>query len=96
MTDRQTLRGLQLPLYQCHKVVGALKIKQIDYAPDGTGTLTPMEDFPPVPLDRDFLRRHNPQPGGYFVMYDDGYQSFSPALAFEAGYTRVPEGQEGT
>jgi hypothetical protein len=30
-----------------------------------------------------------PQPGGYFVVYKDGYKSFSPAKAFEEGYTRI-------
>ena len=25
--------------------------------------------------------------GGYYVVYEDGYKSFSPAGAFESGYT---------
>jgi hypothetical protein len=33
--------------------------------------------------------KHDPQVGGYFVQYDDGYISFSPAKAFEEGYTRL-------
>jgi hypothetical protein len=37
----------------------------------------------------DYLHKHNPQVGGYFVQYDDGYKSFSPARAFEEGYTRL-------
>jgi hypothetical protein len=27
--------------------------------------------------------------GGYYVRYEDGYESWSPAKAFEEGYTRV-------
>ena len=27
--------------------------------------------------------------GGYLVVYDDGYVSWSPAKAFEEGYTRI-------
>ena len=27
--------------------------------------------------------------GGYYVVYEDGYKSFSPAEAFESGYKRV-------
>jgi hypothetical protein len=27
--------------------------------------------------------------GGYFVVYDDGYTSYSPAAAFESGYSRI-------
>jgi hypothetical protein len=33
-----------------------------------------------------FIQKHNPQPGGYFVVYADGYESFSPANAFEEEY----------
>ena len=29
--------------------------------------------------------------GGYYVRYEDGYESWSPAKAFEEGYTRIPE-----
>jgi hypothetical protein len=36
-----------------------------------------------------FIQKHNPQPGGYFVVYADGYQSYSPAKAFEEGYKLV-------
>lgn len=27
--------------------------------------------------------------GGYYVLYADGYESWSPAKAFEDGYTRI-------
>lgn len=27
--------------------------------------------------------------GGYYVLYKDGYESWSPADAFEEGYTRI-------
>jgi hypothetical protein len=37
----------------------------------------------------DWYRKHKPESGGYFVVYDDGYESYSPAKAFEDGYTRV-------
>lgn len=47
----------------------------------------------------EFVRKHIPHVqdslgkasylGGYFVVYKDGYESFSPAQAFEEGYTRV-------
>lgn len=26
---------------------------------------------------------------GYYVVYDDGYKSWSPAKAFEEGYTKI-------
>ena len=37
----------------------------------------------------DWYRKHKPANGGYFVVYKDGYESYSPAEAFEEGYTRV-------
>ena len=50
-------------------------------------------------VSADFVRRHLPElgkhpdlapyKGGYFVVYKDGYESFSPAQAFEEGYTRL-------
>ncbi len=45
--------------------------------------------YGPRPVSADWYRKHDPQAGGYFVLYKDGYQSFSPADAFEEGYTRV-------
>jgi hypothetical protein len=40
-------------------------------------------------IDQAFILKHNPQPGGYFIVYEDGYQSYSPAKAFEEGYTLI-------
>lgn len=41
-----------------------------------------------------YVRKHNPQVGGYYVVYADGYESFSPAQAFEEGYTLAPQTPE--
>lgn len=40
-------------------------------------------------VDRVYMARHKPQVGGYYVVYDGSYQSFSPATFFEKGYTRI-------
>ena len=45
--------------------------------------------YGPLAVSRDFVSKHAPQAGGYYVMYQDGYVSWSPAEAFESGYTRV-------
>lgn len=47
------------------------------------------EGYAPFTVDAKFLYKHKPEVGGYFVQYDDGYKSFSPAKAFEEGYTRI-------
>lgn len=94
-----------LPLYDCHKQVYALKIKRIGYksvptpeaGPDAMGTqaILEFEDerFAPIEVSADYVAKHDPQAGGYFVIYMDGYRSWSPADAFETGYTAHTEPQ---
>lgn len=45
--------------------------------------------YAPFPVDATFMAKHKPEIGGYFVVYKDGYKSYSPAKAFEEGYTRI-------
>lgn len=79
----------QEPRYKCHKEVWALKIAAIDWT-NGGALITPAEPgHAPFEVDAAYLTKHNPQVGGYFMVYDDGYKSFSPAKAFEDGYTRL-------
>ena len=47
------------------------------------------DGFAPILMDREWLNKHTPEVGGYYVVYADGYRSFSPAKAFEGGYTKV-------
>jgi hypothetical protein len=91
----------EMPRYRSHKEVWALKIQDvIDPAEpgnesDGSRTLR-FEDhvYAPISVDREYVRKHNPQAGGYYVVYADGYKSWSPAEAFESGYTRVSERED--
>lgn len=78
----------EMPRYRSHKTVWALKIKEIRW--DGaTPILVPEESgYAAFPVTLDYVQKHNPQVGGYYVQYKDGYKSFSPAAAFEEGYTR--------
>jgi hypothetical protein len=81
------------PLYQCHKFVHALKIRNVAQVIDGFNShyeLIPEdEQYDPVVITEEWKTKHDPQPGGYYVVYDDGYTSFSPAQAFEDGYTLI-------
>jgi hypothetical protein len=82
----------ELVKYKCHKVVEAGKImsmvqdleneKLILNLYEGLNTVI-------LPTKLSYLRRHNPQTGGYYVRYDNGYESYSPAETFENGYTRI-------
>lgn len=79
---------VRLPRYQCHKSVSAAKILSIDY---NACQLTVEYEPEPIVLHMGsaFMQKHQPFVGGYVVFYDDGYQSYSPALAFESGYSKI-------
>jgi len=42
-----------------------------------------------ITVSENYIHKHNPQIGGYYVLYEDGYESFSPADAFESGYSLI-------
>ncbi len=86
----------EMPKYRSHKVVHALKIAEVrnDTPPnqesDGSRTIVPADEgFAPFRVEHDYVRKHSPKAGGYYVVYQDGYKSWSPAEAFESGYTRI-------
>lgn len=78
----------EMPKYNCHKQVWALKIKSVGIRADGSGIITPDEDgYASFAVNARFMDTHQPESGGYFVVYKDGYESYSPAVAFEEGYS---------
>ena len=81
----------EMPKYRSHKEVWALKIAHIESREDdGAMLLMPEESgYAPFWVNHAYVRRHNPQVGGYYVVYADGYKSWSPAAAFESGYTLI-------
>lgn len=81
-----------MPRYKCHKEVWALKIKAIEQGTSpvegGSWLLVPEEEgFAPVEVSHAWFEKHKPQACGYYVVYKDGYRSYSPAEAFEDGYS---------
>jgi len=86
-----------MPKYKSHKEVWALKIKSIildgegeNRETDGSAIITPEDEgYAPFRIEREYLHKHQPQIGGYYVVYKGGYQSFSPADAFEEGYSKI-------
>lgn len=76
---------IEMPKYKSHKEVWALKIKSVDAT-----TVTPEDaGYAPFEVPEQYIAKRDPKAGGYYVVYEDGYQSFSPAEAFESGYTAV-------
>lgn len=77
----------EAPRYRSFKVVRALKILHVSEI-----MCWPAEPgFAPIDLEPGWFQKHQPQAGGYYVMYEDGYASYSPAHPFETGYVLEPE-----
>ncbi len=97
MDETETVREQvesSLPLWKCHKVVRAAPIRAVYPADHEAGWMVylnggPAPDgFPPIYLEPKVFARGLPMPGDYFVVYDDGYESWSPKKAFEEGYSQ--------
>jgi hypothetical protein len=82
---------MELTTYVCHKKVQAFKIHEVKWHLPGA-TLYDSGGFGWAVTD-DWLQRHtnpnDPLTSGYFVRYEDGYESWSPAEAFEKGYAFI-------
>ena len=93
----KTYDELDIPEYQCHKKVKAFKITKmaelrgedgrVEYilgAGDGVNPFV-------FVVSNMFVKKHNPEIGGYYVRYQDGYESYSPEGAFEEGYSLITD-----
>lgn len=87
-----TMNNVQLPQYRCHKVVRAAKITGFrQNGMQGAADILLGELNGVTTMLPEFFKKHQPEVGGYLVQYEDGYTSYSPAKAFESGYTRIEE-----
>ena len=86
------------PQFQCHKKVWAAKIIEIVQVGRRAGNGELYEDVRelrfeepllPAKVEGRWVGKYEPKVGGYYVVYPDGYESFSPADAFESGYTLI-------
>lgn len=85
-----------LARWESHKIVRAGKILslsqpgQIDAAHWVIQVKNATDQATEFKVKPEVFARGIPEPGSYFVVYEDGYQSWSPAAAFEKGYARLP------
>lgn len=93
----------QMPRYQSHKKVWALEIANIseNESAERPKTGEPLTQHPgymltfaeqgyaPKSVQYNVVSRYFPQPGDFFVVYDDGYESISPRKPFLDGYMRL-------
>jgi hypothetical protein len=80
--------SMEMPRYVSHKKVWALEIATTGTG-DRPGRLTFEENgYAPIDTPPDMWTRYSPVPGDFYVVYADGYKSFSPRKAFLEGYTK--------
>ena len=86
---------MSLPKWKSHKVVEAFKISKIKVRQDGSAEMS-SKNGDRVVVDRDYRMKHYPITDGYYVRDEDGYESWSPAKAFEDDgyYVRDEDGCE--
>ena len=77
----------QMPRYKCHKEVWALKLTRALLSTDGSYIVYPESGFAPLQTTPKYPFKGTDADPGYYVRYQDGYESWSPTKAFEEGYT---------
>lgn len=90
---------IELPKYKSHKIVRALSIAAIEVHEDKSATIMPaLTAYAPFKTQPGWAERFkgSEDDKGYYVVYDDGYASWSPTKAFEEGYAKVRELKETT
>lgn len=88
----QTTVGL--PRWRCHKVVRGFQIAQM--VPLEATTQMRLIDASgafQVDVSNQYMMRYKPQVGDYYALYEDGYESLSPADAWTKGYAPIDESQ---
>lgn len=85
--------GIAPQLFESHKTVEAYKIVSVMPTNDGGKLSLEKRDGSTlrVKVSHAYMLKHEPRAGGYYVKYVDGYESFSPAKAFEDGYTLLED-----
>ena len=84
--------AVEMPRYRCHKEVHAAKITSCESTVSGFklefGEIGGTKEVS-LEWTQKHLKPSDLLMDGYYVVYSDGYSSWSPAKAFEDGYTRI-------
>jgi hypothetical protein len=96
--DTQQTAKSELPIteYKSHKVVRAAKILAVAHWADDPSLRVTLDELDANGTLKEWhadtawvMRQPEIQVGGYIVVYEDIYVSYSPEKAFESSYTRV-------
>ena len=90
---------IEMPKYQSHKKVWALKIASAQFDEEDGKLLLTFTDPAYAPLEimpedssriaKAILSCETKGDTGYFVVYEGGYRSWSPSKEFEEGYSLI-------
>src|ERR1700738_4966115 len=90
--------AMEMPRYVSHKRVWALEIESVGLMdhPNLHRTVASRDKgYAPSAIPEEVFLRYKPVPGDFYVVYADGYKSFSPRKAFLEGYQPVCTGAIG-
>lgn len=92
ITDDAPAAEMEMPRYVSHKKVWALEIEIVSVG--APYRMKPADKgYAEVTLPAEMWARYQPISGDFYVVYADGYKSFSPRKAFIEGYQ--PETAKG-
>ncbi len=80
--------------YKSHKIVKAFCIKEIippKVKNNGEVIIVAEGDEGSYTGTMEWFNKHKPEVGGYYVVYNDDYASYSPKEAFEEGYAELDD-----
>jgi hypothetical protein len=77
-----------MPKYERPFTVWALRIAEIlpPAGFEGSMLIPADPERSPFPVTNDFIAKYKPEPGGYYILYANGYQTYMTAEQFEATY----------
>lgn len=78
---------IELPQYQRTQKAGALRIAAIIPNPRGVELHFENTRYAPIQVGMNWVSLNMPEAGGYFVVFEDGFDGYRPAAQFDAEYT---------
>lgn len=92
MAAKRSVLGVSIAICIAIRSAGARiqdPTKEVLTTGDETALIFENSQYAALGVSKEYMDKHKPEAGGYYVVYEDGYTSFSPAEAFEGGYTLV-------
>lgn len=83
-------RAFDMPRFQACSQVQALKIYAVGDDADGNPFIEPEDGrFGRIYVTHGYMAKHNPQPGGWYLVHSDGFASFAPDRVFRSNFRAI-------